>query len=417
MMIWTTVFLLALFLATAMEVYLSFRQSHYVQQHRTAVPPRFASVITLDAHQKAADYTLAKQQHGLWAQAFAVILLLAWTLGGGLSALDQAVTTLAWSPLWTGVAVMLCFFVIGSLLEVPLNAWQTFGLETRFGFNSSTWQLYVVDHLKQLLLMLLIGGPLIALLLWLMQEAGEWWWLYAWLVWTGFSLLMMWAFPTFIAPLFNRFEPLEDGEARTRIEALLQRCGFGCNGLFVMDGSRRSSHGNAYFTGMGKSKRIVFFDTLLKTLTIDEAEAVLAHELGHFHHGHVKQRIITMTVFSLVGFTVLGWLAGQLWFYQGLGISQASNYMALLLFMLVLPLFSSWLSPLMNAFSRKHEFQADAYAVAHSSGEALVEALTKLYRDNAATLTTDPWYSAWHDSHPPASLRIAQIDGKTIHDD
>ncbi|MDQ6978893.1 MAG: M48 family metallopeptidase [Mariprofundaceae bacterium] len=416
MMVWTTVFLLALFLVTAMEVYLSFRQSHYVQQHRTAVPPRFASVITLDAHQKAADYTLAKHQHGLWAQAFSVILLLAWTLGGGLNAWDQAVSTLAWSPLWIGVAVMLGFFVIGSLLEIPLAAWQTFGLETRFGFNSSTWQLYVVDHLKQLLLMLLIGGPLIALLLWLMQEAGEWWWWYAWLVWTAFSLLMMWAFPTLIAPLFNRFEPLEDGEARTRIEALLQRCGFACNGLFVMDGSRRSSHGNAYFTGMGRSKRIVFFDTLLKNLTIDEAEAVLAHELGHFHHGHVKQRIISMTLFSLVGFALLGWIAEQPWFYHGLGISHASNYMALLLFMLVLPLFSSWLSPLMNAFSRKHEFQADAYAVAHSSGEALVEALTKLYRDNAATLTTDPWYSAWHDSHPPASVRIAQIDRHKHHD-
>jgi STE24 endopeptidase len=416
MMLWTSVFLIALFLATAMEVYLSFRQSHYVQQHRHAVPARFASVITLEAHQKAADYTLAKQQHGLWAQAFSVIVLLAWTLGGGLAALDQAIASLGWSPLWTGVAVMLGFFAIGSLLEMPLNAWQTFGLETRFGFNSSTWQLYLIDHLKQLLLMVLIGTPLIALLLWLMQESGVWWWFYAWLVWTGFSLLMMWAFPTFIAPLFNRFDPLEEGEARTRIEALLQRCGFACNGLFVMDGSRRSSHGNAYFTGMGKSKRIVFFDTLLKTLSIDEAEAVLAHELGHFHHGHVKQRIITMTLFALLGFALLGWLAGQAWFYQGLGVTHASNDMALLLFMLTLPLFSAWMSPLMNAFSRKHEFQADTYAVAHSSGEALVQALTKLYRDNAATLTTDPWYSAWHDSHPPASLRIAQID-RCKHDE
>jgi len=413
MELWTIIFISALALATAMEGYLGFRQRISVLKNRNVVPARFAEVVDLAAHQKAADYTLAKQQQGTWGQALAVFLLLFWTIGGGLNGMDHVVASMAWSPWQTGVAVMLAFFVISSLLELPLDAWATFGVETRFGFNQSTWQLYVVDHLKQLLLLILIGAPLIALILWLMQESGTLWWLYAWLVWAGFSLLMMWIFPTWIAPLFNRFEPLAEGEARTRIEALLQRCGFSCGGLFVMDGSRRSAHGNAYFTGMGKTKRIVFFDTLLKSLTIDEAEAVLAHELGHFHHGHVKKRIVSMMFFSLLGFALLGWLMQQPWFYSGLGVERPSNHMALLLFMLVMPVFSSWFSPIMNRISRKHEFQADAYACTHSSGKALVQALTKLYRDNAATLTPDVWYSAWHDSHPPAPVRIDEIDRVT----
>jgi len=324
--------------------------------------------------------------------------------------LGDSIRVLAWSPVWSGVALLLGFFMIGHLLELPLDAYGTFAIESRFGFNQMTWGLYFSDMIKQMLLLMLIGAPLIWVILSLMQSAGSYWWLYAWVVWTAFSLLMMWAYPTLIAPLFNKFKPLEEGVHKARIEGLLARCGFKSNGLFVMDGSRRSSHGNAYFTGLGNAKRIVFFDTLLNQLQPLETEAVLAHELGHFHHGHVRKRIISMNAISLLGFAALGWLAGQPWFYTGLGISEPSNAAALVLFILILPAFTFPLTPLMNHFSRKHEFEADAYAVAHSNGESLIVALVKMYEDNASTLTPDSVYSAWHDSHPPAPVRIAHIE-------
>ncbi|HXH73024.1 MAG TPA: M48 family metallopeptidase [Mariprofundaceae bacterium] len=410
MQTFSLVFIAFVVLATATDYWLAARHARHVRAHRGAVPQRFAGVISLEAHQKAADYTLAKLFVDRWAGLWGVALLIIWTLGGGLEWLDQMVRGFGFGGLATGVAVMLGFFVIGQLLEMPFDLWKTFGVEARFGFNKMTPGLYVSDLFKQLGLMLAIGGPLAFVILWLMQGMGSLWWLYAWLVWTAFSLFMIWAFPTFIAPLFNKFTPLEEGEFRSRIEALLARCGFTSKGLFVMDGSKRSAHGNAYFTGLGNAKRIVFFDTLINTLQVDEAEAVLAHELGHFRHGHVKKRLIIMTAMSLAGFAALGWLMQQAWFYQGLGVSEGSNHIALLLFMLVMPVFLFWAGPISSWFSRRHEFEADAYAAAHADAEKLISALVKMYEDNAATLTPDPLYSAWHDSHPPAPVRIAHLE-------
>ncbi len=405
---WTVLALASL--ATAIGLYLAERQKVHVLAHRDAVPERFAGKVSLEAHQKAADYTLAKLTPDRIGQVYSLLLLVAWTLGGGLDLLDNVTTASGLSGSWNGVIFLLLFFLVGHLLELPLEIYATFRIETRFGFNNMTPALYLSDMLKQMLLMIIIGAPLAWVILTLMESAGDWWWLYGWLVWTGFTLLMIWAYPTFIAPLFNRFQPLEDGEMKQRIEALLKRCGFESNGLFIMDGSRRSSHGNAYFTGLGKSKRIVFFDTLLKQLQPVETEAVLAHELGHFHHGHVKKRLMVMIATSLAGFALLGWLAQQPWFYNGLGVSRPSSYAALALFMLVLPAFTFALHPVMSYFSRKNEFEADAYAIEQSDGQALASALVKMYEDNASTLTPDPLYSAWHDSHPPAPVRIRHIE-------
>jgi len=408
--IWTMTVIAMALAATLTGLYLSRRQKASVQAHQATVPARFAGHVSQAAHEKAAAYTLAKLSLGNLSSLFGLIMLAVWTVGGGLDALDHGLRLLEWSETWTGVALLIAFFLIAHFIELPLDAYGTFAIEARFGFNKMTAGLYISDMFKQLALMVIIGIPLAWVILSLMQSAGSLWWLYAWAVWTAFTLLMMWAYPTFIAPLFNQFKPMQAGELKSRIEALLQRCGFQSNGLFVMDGSRRSSHGNAYFTGLGNAKRIVFFDTLLNQLEAPETEAVLAHELGHFHHGHVKKRILSMSVASLLGFAMLGWLAGQSWFYAGLGISQPSNAVALLLFMLVLPAFTFVLTPVMSYFSRKHEFEADAYAVANSNGEALVSALVKMYEDNASTLTPDSIYSAWHDSHPPAPIRIAHIE-------
>jgi len=407
---WTWVVLLFASLATAISLYLSARQKAHVSTHRNEVPDRFSEKISLSAHQKAADYTIAKLTPGNIAQVIALLLLFTWTIGGGLNALDELSRTLQLSEIWTGVAFLLLFFLISHLLDLPLELYSTFGIESRFGFNKMTMRLYLTDMVKQLILMIVIATLMGWVILSLMHGAGDAWWLYAWGAWTAFMLLMMWAFPTFIAPLFNKFSPLEDGEMKQRIEALLNRCGFKSKGLYVMDGSRRSSHGNAYFTGLGNAKRIVFFDTLLNQLDPVETESVLAHELGHFHHGHVKKRLVVMILSSLAGFALLGWVMQQSWFYTGLGVNEASNQAALILFMLVLPAFTFALGPIMSYSSRKDEFEADAFAVSNSSGDALATALVKMYEDNASTLTPDPLYSRWHDSHPPAPIRIEHIE-------
>lgn len=410
MTLWTWTVLLFAVTATATGLYLSWRQKNAVRMHRAEVPAAFADSIKPAAHQKAADYTVARRKLEDVSQLTGLLVLLAWTLGGGLNLLDGVRDFTGLSGLWGGVAFMLLFFLISQLLDLPVDIYRTFAIEARFGFNKITPALYLGDMLKQTLLMLLISTPLLWVMLALMQGAGDQWWLYAWLVWGSFILLMIWAYPTLIAPLFNRFEPLPDGAMKTRIEALLTRCGFHSSGLYVMDGSRRSSHGNAYFTGLGKAKRIVFFDTLVKQLKAEEMEAVLAHELGHFHYGHVKRQIAMMLVLSLLGFALLGSLSQQTWFYTGLGVSRPSNYAALTLFLLIMPAFTFVLTPLMNRFSRRNEFEADAYAVANSDGGALISSLVKMYEDNANTLTPDAIYSAWHDSHPPAPIRIDHIE-------
>ncbi len=410
MITFTYIFLAALLISSLIDFWLNRRQLNHVRQHRDAVPERFQAAIALEAHQKAADYTTTKLKVGTWAGLYGLGLLLFWTLGGGLDYLDQYVRGFDWSPLLTGVVFILIFSLLGSLFDLPFSWYNTFVVEQRFGFNTMTTKLFIIDMVKQTLLMLLIASPLIAVILSLMSSAGEFWWLWAWAVWVGFAVLMMWAYPTWIAPLFNKFEPLQDASLQTAIEDLLQRCGFESSGLYQMDGSKRSSHGNAYFTGFGKSKRIVFYDTLLKQLSTNETLAVLAHELGHFKRNHIKKRMfLTFSIF-LAGFAVMGWLAEQDWFYAALGLSQASNHVLLILFMLVMPAFTFVLSPLMSMYSRRHEFEADDYAKEHAQAADLMSALVKMYEDNAATLTPDTLYSAWHDSHPPAPVRIAHLE-------
>ncbi|VAX13746.1 Uncharacterized integral membrane endopeptidase Bmul_2226 [hydrothermal vent metagenome] len=408
----TYIFLIALGLSLLIQLWLTLRQQRHVAAHRAAVPEAFAGRITLQAHQKAADYTLSNTRMDIVELFFGALLLLGWTLGGGLEWLDTQWRALAWNPVMTGIAVIFSMTLISALLDLPFNIYRTFAIEQKFGFNRTTPLLFVSDLLKQTLLMAIIGLPLLWLVLWLMQGAGEFWWFYVWAVWTGFSLLMMWAYPAFIAPLFNKFKPLDDIEMKQRIEQLLERCGFTSKGVFVMDGSRRSSHGNAYFTGLGDNKRIVFFDTLLKSLNVDEVEAVLAHELGHFKRNHIKKRIVSMAVISLLSLALLGGLMQYHDFYTGLGVSQPSTYIALTLFMMVAPLFSIYLQPIFAWVSRKHEFEADDFAAQNSNADNLIKALVKLYEENANTLTPDPLYSAFHDSHPPASVRIAHLSAK-----
>ncbi|MCG6886713.1 MAG: M48 family metallopeptidase, partial [Proteobacteria bacterium] len=363
--------------------------------------------------QKAADYTIARTRLGIIELYVASILLLAWTLGGGLQLLDTA-----WrhspltSPLLNGVGVLLSVLLISAVLDLPVTLYRTFVIEQRFGFNRITPGVFITDLAKQLLLLLILGVPLVTLVLWLMLDASSLWWLYVWGVWMGFSLFLLWAWPAFIAPLFNKFIPLDNIELKQRIENLLDRCGFKSNGVFVMDGSKRSSHGNAYFSGLGTNKRIVFFDTLLKSLDADEVEAVLAHELGHFKHKHIQKRIITMAGLSLTGLAILALLMRLPEFYYGLGVSTPSTYMALALFMMVMPIFSFYLQPVMAWLSRKHEFEADNYAMQQSNATTLIQALVKLYKENASTLTPDPLYSAFHDSHPPAPVRIRHLSRK-----
>ncbi|MGB5396732.1 MAG: M48 family metallopeptidase [Gammaproteobacteria bacterium] len=405
----TILFVTAVLLSLVIRQWLATRQINHIVARRATVPDSFAASISLPSHQKAADYSVAKTRLGRVELMYDTALLLAWTLGGGFALLDALWAPLGWSPIVTGVAVMMSFFFLTSLLDVPFAAWMTFGLESRFGFNHTNAATFFGDLVKQALLLLLIGTPLIALVLWLMHASGSYWWLYVWLVWVGFSLLMMWAYPAVIAPLFNKFTPLEDNELRTRIESLLSRCGFTSEGIYIMDGSRRSGHGNAYFTGLGRHKRIVFFDTLLNALEPDEIEAVLAHELGHFKHKHVQKRLAAMILMSLGGMALLGWLVDQPAFYSGLGVSEPSLHMALLLFMVAAPVFAMFLQPVFSRLSRKHEFEADNFAAEQTAARHLINALVKLYRDNASTLTPDPLYSAFHDSHPPAPVRVANL--------
>lgn len=409
MHVFTWIFLLVLVIGTALQWWLGRRQQQHVLQHRDTVPEAFQANIDLAAHQKAADYTVAKNQLGQYLLLLDAVILLIWTLGGLLNWLDVSWRGLGGSELWTGVAVMFSVLLIGSVLELPSSYYRTFVLEKRFGFNRSTHKTFIMDFLKSVFLLFVIGVPLLALVLWLMGNAGDGWWLYVWLVWTGFSLLMMWAYPAFIAPLFNKFEPLQNADLQTRIEQLLQRNGFSSQGIFVMDGSTRSGHGNAYFTGLGSNKRIVFYDTLLDGLNDNEVEAVLAHEVGHFKHKHVQKRMISMMLLSLGGLALLAWLMQQAWFYTALGVEQTSTYAALMLFMFITPVFSLFLSPLMAQLSRKQEFEADSFAVEQTDAQTLIQALVKMYKENASSLTPDPWYSAFYDSHPPAPVRVAYL--------
>jgi len=411
----TLIFLFALAVSLAMQLWLARRQVQHVAANRTAPPAHFATRITLAAHQKAADYTIARTRLGMLETVLEAIVLLALTLGGGLAVLAARADLLPVDTLWQDVALVVAVTLLAALLGLPISWYRTFVIEERFGFNRMTLGLWLADLAKGALLGALLGIPLLTLVLWLMARAGMLWWLYAWLVWVAFQMLMLVLFPTVIAPLFNKFRPLADEPLRARVERLLARCGFAAKGLFVMDGSRRSSHGNAYFTGFGAARRIVFFDTLLSRLQPEEIEAVLAHELGHFKLKHVVKRIAWFAAASLLLLALLGWLVGEPWFYAGLGVSVAPpRYgVALVLFMLALPVFTFLAAPLTSLYSRRHEFEADAYAAEYASAPALVAALVKLYEDNANTLTPDPLHSVFYDSHPPAAARIARLEASS----
>jgi STE24 endopeptidase len=412
-LIFTIAFAVALVAGLLVKFWLASRQVRHVAQHRGTVPAAFAQTITLAAHQKAADYTIAKARFGLIELAWSAALLLGWTLLGGLDVLNKLLLTWLGGGMVQQLVLLGVFALVGGLLELPFTVWQTFRLEERFGFNKMTWKLWLADTLKSTALGTVIGLPIAALILWLMGAAGQLWWLWAWGAWMGFNLLLMLIYPSFIAPLFNKFKPLDDPTLKTRVTALMKRCGFAAKGLFVMDGSTRSAHANAYFTGFGASKRVVFYDTLLRQLNAREVEAVLAHELGHFKHRHIVKRLIAMFALSLAGFALLGWVSTQAWFYAGLGVqpnmSAPNSAVALLLFMLAVPVFGFFVAPLPARLSRKHEFEADAYAVAQTSGADLSAALLKLYQDNASTLTPDPVFVSFYYSHPPASERLARM--------
>ena len=407
-------FLLALSLMAGLRLWLSQRQITHVLAHRAAVPAQFSGRVELAAHQKAADYAVARSRYGRMGLATEVALLLALTFGGGLQLLHDF-----WSPrvdgLAYGVALIFSLMGLSALVDLPLSLYRQFVIEEQFGFNRMTLQLFFADLVKQTALGAVIGTPVLLAVLWLMAQMGNLWWLYVWLFWCGFNLLILFIYPSWIAPLFNKFAPLDDAPLKARIEALLARCGFASSGLFIMDGSKRSSHGNAYFTGFGKTKRIVFFDTLIGRLQPTEIEAVLAHELGHFKHRHVVKRIILLFAMSLGFLAALGQLIDAPWFFNGLGVQMGApaqnTVLALILFYLTVPVFTFLLTPLMSLLSRQNEFEADRYAAAHASADDLVQALVKLYEDNAATLTPDPVHSLFYDSHPPAALRITRLQG------
>lgn len=409
MHVFTLTFLVALGLTLTLQIWLARRHIAHILAHKAQVPAAFSDKIGLAAHQKAADYTVAKTRTAILQHVIEALVLLLFTLGGGLEFLAQAWQGRLDSPLMEGAALILSTLILMAALDIPLSLYRTFVIEARFGFNKITPKLYILDLFKQTALALALGGPLLLGVLWLMGAMGEYWWLYVWLAWMGFNLLVIAIYPTFIAPLFNKFQPLEDVQLKTRIEALLEKCGFHASGLFVMDGSKRSSHGNAYFSGFGKTKRIVFFDTLLKNLSPDEIEAVLAHELGHFKRRHIIKRMAWLFAGSLAALWVLAQLMQADWFYTALGVSTQSTATALLLFILVSPVFTFLLQPLLSRLSRQHEFEADQYAAQTATASALIQALVKMYEDNAATLTPDPVHSAFYDSHPPAGIRIARL--------
>jgi len=405
----TEVFVVFIVAGTLVRSWLNQRQILAVQRHRERVPEPFADQIELAAHQKAADYTTALGRLARWDNLLDAAVALLLTIGGGISAIDALWSRLGWAEPWHGTAVVLSTILLMSAINLPLSLYRTFGIEARFGFNRTTLGLFILDLLKGLVVSLLLGGPLVVVILWLMARAGSWWWVYAWIVWVAFTVFVTWAWPTFIAPLFNKFTPLSDEALKQRTEALLARCGFASKGVFVMDGSRRSVHGNAYFTGVGRNKRIVFFDTLIERLQAQEIEAVLAHELGHFRLHHVRSRLILSLGMGLAGLALLGALAAWPQFYTALGVERAAPHTALLLFMIVLPAFTFFLTPLGAWWSRKHEFEADEFASKHADARELAAALVKLYRDNATTLTPDALHSAFYDSHPPALVRIARL--------
>lgn len=409
----TAVFLVALALATSTRLWLSMRHVRYVTAHRNAVPAEFLGRISLEAHRKAADYTIAKTRVGALEALVSAAVLLGFTLGGGLQLVAES-----WARFFDiggyahGIALIATIVVISSLVELPFSLYRTFGIEARFGFNRMNLKLFMLDLAKAAAVGALLGLPFVFCILWLMDKMGQFWWLYVWLAWVTFNLVVLIVYPIFIAPLFNKFSPLEDGDLRSRIEALLAKCGFRSRGLFVMDNSKRSSHGNAYFTGLGAAKRIVLFDTLISRLAPPEVEAVLAHELGHFSKRHVWKRTMLLFGASLALLWILGKLIDQEWFYYALGARSPSTAVALVLFAMVMPLFAFFVRPLASLYSRLHEYEADAYAARHADGRCLAQALVKLYRDNASTLTPDPLHSVFYDSHPPAVLRIARLEAQ-----
>ena len=415
----TLAFAAFLLASLGVKFWLASRQMRHVALHRTDVPAAFEAVVTPAAHRKAADYTIAKARLGLLETAFGAAVLLGWTLLGGLNALNQWLLSLLGPGMWQQLALLGAFAVIGGVIDLPFTLYQTFVIEERFGFNKMTMKLWLGDLVKSTLLGVAIGLPIAALILWLMGATGELWWLWAWCAWMGFNLLLLLVYPSFIAPLFNKFKPLDDAGLKARVTALMQRCGFAAKGLFVMDGSRRSAHAYAYFTGFGASKRVVFYDTLLARLSPAEVDAVLAHELGHFKHRHIIKRIVSLFALSLAGFALLGWLSTKVWFYTGLGVlpnleaasgvAAPNDALALLLFLLAIPVFTFFISPLFAQLSRRHEFEADAFAVSQTSGTDLSSALLKLYEDNASTLTPDPVFVKFYYSHPPASERLARM--------
>jgi len=408
----TIIFLIALIISSSIQFWLAKRQADYVAAHRSAVPDAFKAKVPLEAHQKAADYTLAKIKLGNIDGVLGIIILLLLTLGGGINWAFGYWTALVSSPLIAGVAATATIFLIMTLLEIPTSVYHTFVIEEKFGFNKSTVNQFIKDQFLHLGLGAAIGLPILALILWVMDNVGSLWWLWAWAIIMGFSLLMSWLFPTVIAPLFNKFTPMEEGSLKDRIQGLLARCGFNSQGIFIMDGSKRSGHGNAYFTGLGNNKRIVFFDNLVNSLDDEELEAVLAHELGHFKCKHVIKMLIATSIMTLISFAILGWLINEPWFYTGLGVEQPSNAAALLLFILISSTFTFFMQPVSAYFQRKFEFEADDFAANNAKASKMISGLVKLYEENANTLTPDPLYSAFHYSHPPAAIRIAHLESK-----
>lgn len=412
-MTFTFLFILGLIASIATRYYLASRHIRHISQHRDEVPKDFAHKVSLADHHKAADYTIAKLRLGLFEIALSATLLIGFTLLGGLQYVHDVTLGLMGPGTAQQIALLISISLITGIIDLPFSLYRQFGIEEKFGFNRMTMGLFFADMVKGLILGLAIGLPLLWVVLTLMAHAGDYWWVLTWVVWVAFNSLLIWLFPTFIAPLFNKFKPLEEGPLKQRIENLLQRCNFTSQGLFIMDGSKRSAHGNAYFTGMGKAKRIVFFDTLIDRLTPEEIEAVLAHELGHFKRQHIRKRLLQSFALSLAVLALLGWIATKPWFYLSLGVTPDLNGynagLALALFSLVMPVFGFFLTPISSMGSRKHEYEADTFAAEKSSAQDLITALVKLYQDNAATLTPDPLYSSFYDSHPPAPLRIEHL--------